>query len=425
MNYETFCLELLSQDSFLQINKKLLATLGLEKAVYISLLIDKYKQYKKDKKLKNGYFFLTDNQICLYSGLKSKTIKNLKSDCEKEGFIFIRKEGIPLKTYYNINFYKVFEVFNLEKEIFELNYERIFKEELNIENITFEKLKKLSLKQLQILCQKYGITYYGYHKKIELISIILDELKKKEKRENLENDLSKNDILKLNFKNLRKTCKMLNISYSGNDNKENLRNRLLEFFDKEEVDKIVSKKSANKCTKKLITSEQENCNKLKQNLKTNNQKQITTTSSSSNKYNFLDLEEFKLLNKRTINNIKKNIDNLEFNKFKEVYNYVEKRFHEGKIKNFNAFLYEALNQKWDINTQTDRVIKKELSEDKKKWLNYYSGIMSNQKLKEEIEKIIIDIPLEVLNKNRSKLGIMNVFEFKQYLCMLKNHSISS
>lgn len=425
MNYETFCLELLSQDAFLQINKKLLATLGLEKAVYISLLIDKYKQYKKDKKLKNGYFFLTDNQICLYSGLKSKTIKNLKSDCEKEGFIFIRKEGIPLKTYYNINFYKVFEVFNLEKEIFELNYERIFKEELNIENITFEKLKKLSLKQLQILCQKYGITYYGYHKKIELISIILDELKKKEKRENLENDLSKNDILKLNFKNLRKTCKMLNISYSGNDNKENLRNRLLEFFDKEEVDKIVNKKSANKWTNKLTTSEQKSCNKLKQNIKTKKQKQITTTSSSSDRYDFLDLEEFNLLNKGTIKNIRNNIENLDLKKFKEIYHYVKNKFDSGKVNNFNAFLYEMLNQEWDINIQSEEVIQKELDVEKRRWLNHYSGIISDIVLKGEVEKLIIDIPLEILNKNKSKLGMMNGFEFKQHLCMLKKQNISS
>lgn len=424
MNYETFCLELLSQDAFLQINKKLLATLGLEKAVYISLLIDKYKQYKKDKKLKNGYFFLTDNQICLYSGLKSKTIKNLKSDCKKEGFIFIKKEGIPLKTYYNINFYKVFEVFNLEKEIFELNYERIFKEELNIENITFEKLKKLSLKQLQILCQKYGITYYGYHKKIELISIILDELKQKEKIENLENDLSKNDILKLNFKNLRKTCKILNISYSGLDNKENLQNKILNNLEKK-VDRIVCKKINNKWTTQLSTSEQNNCNKLKLNTITNNQKQITTTSSSSNRYNFLDLEKFNLLNKVTINNIRKNIKNLDFIRFKNVYDYVKKKFDEKKVKNFNAFLYETLNQEWDINLEDEEVTKKELDFERKKWLNYYSGIISNQVLKEEIEKIIIDIPLELLNKNKSKLGMMNGFEFKQHLCMLKKQSILS
>lgn len=76
MNYELFCIELLSQDAFLQINKKLLATLGLEKAVYISLLINSYKYYKYKEELKNGYFYLTDNDICLYGGLKLKTIQN-------------------------------------------------------------------------------------------------------------------------------------------------------------------------------------------------------------------------------------------------------------------------------------------------------------------------------------------------------------
>ena len=46
MNYEQVCLELLAQDNFLQINKKLLANLGLEKAVFIAYLIDKYKYLK-------------------------------------------------------------------------------------------------------------------------------------------------------------------------------------------------------------------------------------------------------------------------------------------------------------------------------------------------------------------------------------------
>lgn len=423
MNYETFCLNLLSQDSFLQVNKKLLATLGLEKAVYISLLIDKYKQYKEENKLKDGYFFLTDNKICLYSGLKTKTIQNLKSKCEKEGFIFIKKEGIPLRTYYNINFYKVFEVFNLEKEIFDLNYERIFKEELTVENITFEKLEKLSLKQLQILCQKYKITYYGYHKKAELISIILDELNKKEKIENLEKDLSKNDILKLNFKNLRKTCKMLNISYSGSDNKENLQNKILSNLEKK-VDKFVCKKINNKWTTQLSTSEQNSCTKLKLNINNNNINN-TTTSSSYDRYNFLDLKEFNLLNKGTIKNIRKKIDNLDSEKFKKIYNYVKTKFDSGKVNNFNAFLYEILNQEWDINIQSEKVIQKELDVEKRKWLNHYSGIISDIVLKGEVEKLIIDIPLETLNKNKSKLGMMNGFEFKQHLYILKKQSIPS
>ena len=103
-----------------------------------------------------------------------------------------------------------------------------------------------------------------------------------------------------------------------------------------------------------------------------------------------------------------------------MYNFVKKKLDSGKVNNFNGFLYELLNKEWDINIQSEEVEKKEVSGDKKKWLNYYSGIINNIELKEEVEKIIIDIPLEVLQKNKSKLGSMGIFEFKQYLYTLKN-----
>lgn len=424
MNYEQICLEILAQDNFLQINKKLLANLGLEKAIFISYLIDKYKYFKKKDNLKDGYFYSTDNDISLFSGLKLKTIQNIKKEEEKMGLFSTKKEGIPAKTFYKINFYEINKLIFLEKTIDELAYERLLQNDISFQDIDYDFLKKLSLKQLHFFCKQNKVSYSGNYIKDELIEKILSK-KNKEKNNTEKLSFSEDEILKMNFRTLREVCKKLNITYSGNDNKENLRNRLLEFFDKEEVDKIVSKKSANKCTKKLITSEQENCNKLKQNLKTNNQKQITTTSSSSNKYNFLDLEEFSLLNKVTANNIRKNIKNLDFKSFKNVYDYVKKKFDEKKVKNFNAFLYEFLNQKWDINLEDEEVTKKELDFEKKKWLNYYSGIVSNQILKEEIEKIIIDIPIDILIKNKSKLRTMEIYEFKQYLFSLRRQHQNS
>ena len=159
------------------------------------------------------------------------------------------------------------------------------------------------------------------------------------------------------------------------------------------------------------------------NIKNNNIN--NTTSSSYDRYNFLDLKEFNLLNKGTIKNIRKKIDNLDSEKFKKIYNYVKTKFDDGKVSNFNAFLYEMLNQEWNIDIYNEKTIEKELDGEKRKWLNYYSGIITDTALKKEVEKLIIDIPLELLNKNKSKLGMMNGFEFKQYLCMLKKQSISS
>lgn len=424
MNYEQICLELLAQDNFLQINKKLLAILGLEKSVFIAYLIDKYKYLKKENNLKDDYFYSTDSDISLFSGLKLKTIQNIKKEGEKIGLFSTKKEGIPAKTFYKINFYEINKLLFSQKTIDELAYERLLQNNISFQKIDHNLLEKLSLKQLHLFCKQNKISYSGNYTKDELIKKILFK-KNEEKNHTDKLSFSEDEILKMNFRNLREVCKKLNITYSGNDNKENLKNRLLEFFNKEEVDKTVSKKSANKWTNKLITSEQKSCNKLKQIIKTNNQEQITTTSSSFDRYGFLDFEEFNLLNKGTKDNIRKNIKNLYFDRFKEVYNFVKKKLDSGKVNNFNGFLYELLNKEWDINIQSEEVIPKELNKEKKKWLNYYSGIISNQALKEEVEKIIIDIPIEILNKNKSRLGTMGMFEFKQCLFSLRKQCQNS
>ena len=424
MNYEQVCLELLAQDNFLQINKKLLANLGLEKAVFIAYLIDKYKYLKKEGKLKDDYFYSTDSDILLFSGLKLRTIQNIKKEGEKMGLFSIKKEGIPAKTFYKINFYKINKLLFSQKTIDELSYERLLQNNISFQEIDYDLLEKLSLKQLHLFCKQNKVSYSGNYTKDELIKKIL--FKKNEEKNNRDRfSFSKDEILKMNFRTLREVCKKLNITYSGNDNKENLRNKLLELFNKEEVDKIVSKKSDNKWTNKLTTSEQKSCNKLKQNIKTKKQKQITTTSSSSDRYDFLDLEEFNLLNKGTIKNIRNNIENLDLKKFKEIYHYVKNKFDSGKVKNFNGYVYQALLEDWKLDFKSEEIKKKELDQDKKEWLNRYSGIINDLTLKKEIENIIIDVPLEILKKEQSFLGRMSIPEFRQYLYTLKKTNRAS
>lgn len=424
MNYELFCIELLSQDAFLQVNKKLLATLGLEKAVYISLLINNYKYYKCKGELKNGYFYMTDNDICLYGGLKLKTIQNLKKECIDEKFIFIIKEGIPLKTFYKINFYKIFEIFNSEKEISELNYERVFKEEINIKDITFEKLELFSLRKLQILCKKYNITYHGISNKKELIFRVLEEIQNKNSETAKDKSLSKSEVLKLNYKNLRKTCKILGITYLGTDNKEILQNKILDYLSKEEVDKNVCKKSTNKCTPFMPTSEQFFCR---------NQKLKTKTNKENLNYDHDTIDEFEeLFNKFNINftktnqsSIKKLLKTMSAN---EVKLYLKETYENIK-SNPNVIdipaLFSAKIEKGERQSKfiSQKIVKKELEENKKEWLRYFSGIYSDKNLRNEIENIIADIPVAVLQKNKSKLAHLEIFDFKSALYTLKNQNI--
>lgn len=60
-----------------------------------------------------------------------------------------------------------------------------------------------------------------------------------------------------------------------------------------------------------------------------------------------------------------------------------------------------------------------LDENKRKWLSYFAGIISDKSLKNEVESIITNIPIEILNTNKNTLARMNTFEFKQHLLFLR------
>ena len=140
----------------------------------------------------------------------------------------------------------------------------------------------------------------------------------------------------------------------------------------------------------------------------------------SSSYDFLDKDIFNLLNNATKKNIRKNIKNLTEEKFTEIYNLTSECIKQGKGQNFNAILYKGLNDEWEFttcNVKTEEV--KPLEENKKKWLSYFAGIVSNQNLKDEVESIITNIPIEVLNTNKTTLARMNTFEFKQHLLYLR------
>lgn len=140
----------------------------------------------------------------------------------------------------------------------------------------------------------------------------------------------------------------------------------------------------------------------------------------SSSYDFLDKNIFNLLNNATKKNIRKNIKDLTEEKFTKIYNLTLECIKQGKGQNFNAVLYKGLNNEWEYTTYNIKTEEpKLLDENKRKWLQYFSGISSGKNLKTEIENIIADIPLEVLRKNKSKLSRLDIFEFKATLYQLK------
>ena len=249
--------ELLSQGSYLRVSKRLIATLGLEMSVFLSFLIDKYEYYSNNNLLKDDYFYATNNDILIFTGLNENKIQKLKSEGEKLELFFLRKIGNPAKTYYSINFEKLNNIFTQKKSLEELSYERIFKDKLNLEDINRNYLEELSIRELRLVCKYFFIGYSGNDKKEILINNILKySIKNKKEELSIEKDIEN-----VSYKKLREICKQLNISYSGNNKKEELKNKILKYLSEKKVDVLVNEKIVNKWTKKLSQSRTNNNNK--------------------------------------------------------------------------------------------------------------------------------------------------------------------
>lgn len=171
-------LNLLGQDANLQINKKLLLTLGLELGIFTSYLIDQYKYFSSVNGLREDEsFYATNFDIQLYTTMNEYQIKKCKKEGKELGIFQVNMEGMPLKTYYYLDFNKILEIVATEKSNFELAYENIFEEqninEINSE-IDIDNLKKLTYQELRFYCKNNNIKYSGSAtKKIDLINLII------------------------------------------------------------------------------------------------------------------------------------------------------------------------------------------------------------------------------------------------------------
>lgn len=92
-----------------------------------------------------------------------------------------------------------------------------------------------------------------------------------------------------------------------------------------------------------------------------------------------------------------------------------------KLKKWDdGAVYQALRDNWEIKSDVaPTTVAPEEMEAKIKWLKYFGGIYSDKELRAEFEKLITPIPLETLNKNKSKLAKMTIFEFRSHLASLK------
>ncbi|WP_338959223.1 hypothetical protein KST25_02570 [Fusobacterium vincentii] len=179
LDSKNLVLNLLGTDANIQINKKILLTLKLEEAFFLSYLIDQYKYFEREGKLReDGSFYTSNMDIALYTTFNNSQIARVKKlGVEKELFK-ISLEDSRTKSYYYLNFDKILEMIGTEKSNMELAYKSRFdseKIELEINNLDdIENLKKFTFNELRFYCKENKIKYSGNDKKDNLIKKIIE-----------------------------------------------------------------------------------------------------------------------------------------------------------------------------------------------------------------------------------------------------------
>ncbi|WP_418128136.1 hypothetical protein ABVN58_04280 [Fusobacterium polymorphum] len=180
---KSFVLNTLSQDASWITNKKIFFTLGHQLTQILVYLIDQYKYFEANNALrKDGSFYISNIDLQVYNTMNENQIQTLKKKGVEEGIFKISLEGIPVKSYYYLNFDKIAEIGATDKTNNELALEYFKKTtgvdiELQVNNEEdILNLNKLSYKELRFYCKRNNITYTGKHKtKNSLIELILEK----------------------------------------------------------------------------------------------------------------------------------------------------------------------------------------------------------------------------------------------------------
>jgi len=183
---ETIVLNTFGEEAHYILNSVLLYTYGLEQSFFLTYLMNQYRLYKKEERLREDKsFYLTNQKISLYTTISEYKIQTLKKFAIENDLIQVVQEGMPSKTYYYINFEKILKIAMTDKTLSELAYlyayEHHFTEEKtdfdiplnNIEDI--EVLKKETVKFLRLFCKQNGISYTGNDRKETLIQKIIEK----------------------------------------------------------------------------------------------------------------------------------------------------------------------------------------------------------------------------------------------------------
>ena len=198
INFENILFDMLSWESGLYLNKKLIGFFGLELAAITSYLISQAKYHKENYSMtEDGFFYATDLDIILYVGIKNTRITEIKREGLEYNLFTIEKRGMPQKTYYKINYEQLIKLFSTDKTFIEISFNRLFNHE-NLETpfeLTESSILKLSYAELRMLCKILKIKYSGKSKKQDLIDEILKNQELIESKKETFSSVQKNRTL--------------------------------------------------------------------------------------------------------------------------------------------------------------------------------------------------------------------------------------
>ncbi|MED5604001.1 hypothetical protein VYE96_00005 [Fusobacterium pseudoperiodonticum] len=174
LDSKNLVLNLLGTDANIQINKKVLLTLKLEEAFFLSYLIDQYKYFEREGKLRqDGSFYTSNMDIALYTTFNNSQIARVKKAGLEKQLFRISLEDSRTKSYYYLNFDKILEMIGTEKSNMELAYKSRFdseKIEIEMNNVEdIDNFKKFTFNELRFYCKENKIKYSGNDKKGDLI----------------------------------------------------------------------------------------------------------------------------------------------------------------------------------------------------------------------------------------------------------------
>lgn len=101
---------LLASSKYIIVNKDLIQALGLNEAIILGELCSEFAYWESINQLyENDYFYSTRDNIYKNTGINAHFQRIAIKNLEEKEILYTKKCGIPCKTYYKINEYKIIE----------------------------------------------------------------------------------------------------------------------------------------------------------------------------------------------------------------------------------------------------------------------------------------------------------------------------